>query len=144
MNLEQLPVFVYGTLQRGEQRAPQWPRQPLDVQWATTRGKLHEPGDYPALVDGTDRVLGELWSMAPEDLPLTLQILDSIEGFAQGDEDLYLRRVVECVTIAGVVRRAHTYFFAHPDQIMDQPILAHGPHGLVHWRRLNPQPPDVR
>jgi len=132
-------VFVYGTLQRGEKRAALWPHPPLDVQWATTKGKLHDLGDYPALVDGTDSVLGELWLIAGEDLPRTLQILDSIEGFAQGDVDLYVRQIVDCVKLSGEAQRAYTYRYANPNEIAGAPPVAAGPEGLVHWRRQDPQ-----
>ena len=44
-------IFVYGTLQRGYQRAPMWPRPPRQVERATIQGRMHDLGIYPALVD---------------------------------------------------------------------------------------------
>src|SRR5438093_3247250 len=50
MEQEALPVFVYGTLKRGEERARCWPRSPERVVPATTQGRLYDLGTYPALV----------------------------------------------------------------------------------------------
>jgi gamma-glutamylcyclotransferase (GGCT)/AIG2-like uncharacterized protein YtfP len=69
-------VFVYGTLKRGQVRERSWPRQPLAVEPAWTLGRLFDLGPYPGLLAGTDRVLGELWRFAAEDLPETLRVLD--------------------------------------------------------------------
>ena len=136
MTLETLPVFVYGTLQRGEARAGLWPCLPLEVRWATAKGKLYDLGEYPALVDGTDRILGELWFIAAADLCLTLQVLDSIEGFGQqGEANLYNRDTIECITLCGEAQRAYTYRFASPADIAAAPQVAAGPDELVHWQQ---------
>ena len=143
MNLAHLPVFVYGTLQRGEERAGLWPSPPLEVRWATTQGVLYDLGAYPALVAGTDRILGELRSVAPADLPRTLEVLDEVEGFGQqGNPDLYLRETTECVTLCGKSLLAYAYRYANPTDIAAAPRVVAGPNELVHWRRLNQQPPD--
>jgi gamma-glutamylcyclotransferase (GGCT)/AIG2-like uncharacterized protein YtfP len=132
MNSENLPIFVYGTLKRGEERDPLWPRRPRLVQWATTRGRLYDLGPYPALVAGDDLVLGELWHVEPEVLELTLKALDRIECYGIDDVDLYVRRVVFCQTLQGQTHRAHTYLFAHPDEITHAPVLPDNA-GLCHW-----------
>jgi gamma-glutamylcyclotransferase (GGCT)/AIG2-like uncharacterized protein YtfP len=53
-------VFVYGTLQRGGVRERCWPRKPIYVEVARVRGALYDLGPYPALVEGSDFVAGEL------------------------------------------------------------------------------------
>ena len=63
-------IFVYGTLKRGEVRETSWPRQPVSIEWGTLAGRLHDLGPYPALVEGEDKVLGELWQVEPADLAL--------------------------------------------------------------------------
>ncbi len=87
--------FVYGTLQQGQEREAQWPVEPLAICPAWTRGTLFHRRDYPALLPGTDRVLGELWRFAPVNLPTVLRRLDRIEGAGQpGEPDLYHRVTV--------------------------------------------------
>ncbi len=107
-------IFVYGTLKRGQCRERSWPRQPLSVEPAWTLGRLYDLGPYPALVAGDDRVRGELWRFAAEDLPETLRVLDGIEGFRNQPGDLYRRVVAECMTKAGQVANAFTYRYARP------------------------------
>jgi gamma-glutamylcyclotransferase (GGCT)/AIG2-like uncharacterized protein YtfP len=107
-------VFVYGTLKRGECRERSWLRRPLAVEAAWTLGRLYDLGPYPALVEGTDRVLGELWRFVPEDMDETLRVLDGIEGFDDQPHDFYRREVVECTTEAGIVVSAFTYVYARP------------------------------
>lgn len=89
-------VFVYGTLKRGQCRSGLWPAEPLSVQEAWTLGSLFGRADYPAMIAGTDRVLGELWHFAEADIPHVIETLDQIEGTNQpGQDDLYIRREVE-------------------------------------------------
>ncbi len=72
-------VFVYGTLKRGQCREGCWPRAAAMVRPAWTLGRLLDLGPYPALVAGNDRVRGELWSFASNDMPLVVCRLDQIE-----------------------------------------------------------------
>jgi gamma-glutamylcyclotransferase (GGCT)/AIG2-like uncharacterized protein YtfP len=126
-------VFVYGTLKRGEQRAPLWPRSPQRVEQAVARGQLHDLGPYPAMVDGTDQILGELWTLAAEDLALTLRELDAIECYDQGGVDLFVRRVIECRTLDGQVHAAHAYFYGQPDKISQTPTAVPAADGYCRW-----------
>ncbi len=116
LHQEVCSVFVYGTLKLGQERGGQWPRKPLAVQCAWTRGRLYDTGPYPALVQGTDLVAGELWSFRADDMHATLSVLDEIEGTNQpGEQNYYDREVVSiwhtddantaCVD-------AYIYFFA--------------------------------
>jgi gamma-glutamylcyclotransferase (GGCT)/AIG2-like uncharacterized protein YtfP len=105
-------VFVYGTLKRGQCREKMWPRQPLAVEIALTLGQLYDLGPYPGLVEGTDRVLGELWRFAADDMDETLRVLDRVEGFRNEPGDLYRRVALECTTAAGEVISAHAYRYA--------------------------------
>ncbi|HUE74163.1 MAG TPA: gamma-glutamylcyclotransferase family protein [Pirellulaceae bacterium] len=116
MSANQTPhaIFVYGTLKRGQCRERAWPRRPLGVESAWTLGRLYDLGPYPALIEGTDRVLGEVWRFAPEDMRESLRVLDGIEGFRDQSDDLYRREVVECTTESGIVVRAYTYCYARP------------------------------
>ena len=134
MSHECLPIFVYGTLQRGEQRESCWPHKPTRIEWATVTGRLYDLTAYPALVEGEDLVLGELWHVAERDLDATLKTLDEIEGFAAGDPDsLYLRTVVTSRTLAGESRRAFTYVYARPDRLARAPTVLADRDGFCHW-----------
>lgn len=89
-------VFVYGTLKRDQCRGHLWPARPISVVAAWTRGVLMGRADYPAMVPGDDRVLGEVWTFDDRDMPEVLRVLDEIEGTNQpGYADLYVRVVVE-------------------------------------------------
>lgn len=133
---EHLPVFVYGTLQRGEVRSHRWPRPPVKVESATIRGLIRDLGPYPALVPGDGMVLGELWHLRAQDLEQTLRVLDEIECYGNEEVDLYVRRVVECATEEGAVKRGYTYFIANPESVRDMPIVAPDEQGRARWRRF--------
>lgn len=79
-------VFVYGTLRRGEKRAPhlQGKGVPTRVVAASMRGKLFaiQGEDYPALqlgAGGANPVLGELCTT--DDIGALIERLDPVEGF---------------------------------------------------------------
>jgi gamma-glutamylcyclotransferase (GGCT)/AIG2-like uncharacterized protein YtfP len=116
-------VFVYGTLKRGQCRERCWPRRPLEIESAWTLGRLFDLGPYPALVEGADRTLGELWRLAAADLRETLSALDRIEGYRGQPGDLYQRVVADCTTEAGDVVRAFTYRYSRPLPACAVPIL---------------------
>lgn len=102
-------VFVYGTLKTGQMRASKWPKAPMSIQRAWTLGTLYDTGPYPAMVAGTDRVAGELWSFADSDLPDTLSVLDRIECTNQpGSDNEYDREVVP--VYAGESDERHSAF----------------------------------
>jgi gamma-glutamylcyclotransferase (GGCT)/AIG2-like uncharacterized protein YtfP len=106
-------VFVYGTLQRGEERAGCWPHAPLAITPAVISAELYDLGLYPAIIPGNDRVAGELWELHPEQLAETLRVLDAIEGYyGQEVPNLYVRRVVASITEDGRTVPAFTYFYA--------------------------------
>ena len=104
-------VFVYGTLKRGQCREGLWPEPPLEVEWAWIFGDLWGRDDYPALVDGSRRVLGELWRFEPDQMPRVLEVLDAIEGTSGNSaDDLYHRIVVNAFDLNRDVKRpAYTY-----------------------------------
>jgi gamma-glutamylcyclotransferase (GGCT)/AIG2-like uncharacterized protein YtfP len=88
-------LFVYGTLKRGQLRGAMWPRAAVSICSAVVRGELWDLGSYPGLTIGTDWCLGELWSIAIDDLSVTLSVLDEIEGYCEeADSGLYLRRSI--------------------------------------------------
>jgi gamma-glutamylcyclotransferase (GGCT)/AIG2-like uncharacterized protein YtfP len=88
-------VFVYGTLRRGGSNAFRMDGAEF-VGPATVGGVLYRISWYPGLVlDGEDRVFGEVYQVGPE----LLRALDEFEGLAAGEiEGSEYRRVrVEAV-----------------------------------------------
>jgi hypothetical protein len=50
--------------------------------------------------------------MSPEDMDVTIQQLDVVEGYEQdADEDLYTRKMVEVILEDGSKSLAYTYYF---------------------------------
>lgn len=128
--------FVYGTLQRGEVRARFWPRPPLRVEPAYAMARLHDLGPYPAIVEGEDRVRGELWTLAAEDVAITLAALDAVEGFNQGRPDWYVRRQITCYTLDGNAHNAHTYYWGNGHDISQTPVVPADAEGFCDWKQL--------
>lgn len=109
----EINFFVYGTLKRGECRQHMWPRSPLVVEEAWVHGELYDAGSYPALLPGSDQVLGELWSFLPSDFEAIVKVLDEIEEYRPGDPyNLYNREIVDCETLSGRRTSAYTYVYA--------------------------------
>jgi len=129
-------VFVYGTLKRGQEREGCWPRKPLRVASAEMRGQLYDLGPYPALVPGTDRVLGELWFLAEADVAETLRVLDEVECYGIEDVDLYVRRVIECWTLDdGERHAAYVYFLADESHARKHSAVPTRADGFAEWTR---------
>lgn len=135
-SLGPLPIFVYGTLQRGELRENCWPYPARRIEAATIRATLYDLGPHPAIGPGDNRVLGELWHLAPQHLPATLEVLDAIEGYQQaGEEDWYVREVVDCTTEAGAERQAYAYFYARLSELPRFPVVLPNAAGVCGWTR---------
>ncbi|MBX3423145.1 MAG: gamma-glutamylcyclotransferase [Pirellulaceae bacterium] len=109
-------VFVYGTLKRGQCRENCWPLAPQRVRAGWTFGRLFDLGAYPALLEGKDRIAGEVWSYCELDLPRVLQVLDQIEVTGQPGIPNEYDRIQVPVTLVGGHQTvlAETYRFADP------------------------------
>ena len=110
-----------------------WPRTPQSVEPAYVHGALFDLAAYPALIPGNDKVLGEVWSFDPADVPATLRTLDRIEGFGQGQPDLYVREVVPCRLSDGGSCQSYAYFYANPSHLADEQRVAPGTDGFCGW-----------
>lgn len=104
-------LFIYGTLKRGDVRAPLLAGQSFLGEATTApRYRLFNTGDYPALVEAKPlglagvSILGELWQVDDN----CLARLDIEEGV---DEGLYERRVIE---LDGGDAGVQSYFYLHP------------------------------
>ncbi|QEF99348.1 AIG2-like family protein [Stieleria maiorica] len=127
-------VFVYGTLKRGQCRESCWPVRPLRVMPGWIRGTLYGREDYPALLPGEHRVVGELWVFDPGAIPRVLSVLDDIEGTdGNSADDLYHRHLVEVRNDAGeLIATAYSYFY-HRDPIADGFSIVPAPGGNQSW-----------
>lgn len=118
-----LPLFVYGTLMSGEARAGML--GDLRRTRAHIRGRLfHLPAGYPGVVlDGENRVYGEL--IDPPDARL-LAMLDVVEGVQDG---LFRRERVR-VTVG--LRTEHAWaYVTDADKVVDGRHLERG-----RWRSV--------
>jgi gamma-glutamylcyclotransferase (GGCT)/AIG2-like uncharacterized protein YtfP len=130
-------VFVYGTLQTGEERAGCWPHAPLAILYAEINAEMYDLGEYPAIIPGHDRVAGEVRQFRSEEMPGTLAVLDEIEGYGQPDEpDLYVRCVVRCRTASGETLPAYTYLLADVALARKNLRVRPGRDGLCRWHRF--------
>ena len=129
-------IFVYGTLQRGEERECCWPKAPLSIRPGNILGELYDLGPYPGLVIGHDRIAGELWELADDDMAITLLELDQVECFGQGGVDLYERRIVNCLLADGTTLAAFTYFLADESFAKQQRRVTTDRDGYCRWHRF--------
>ncbi len=135
--------FVYGTLQTGECRARCWPHPAVSIEDATIVGQLHNLGPYPALVEGNHEIAGELWRLAPEHLPRTLEVLDAVEA-AAGEGKLYERRIVHCrlsrTENQAAAVAAYAYFYARPARLAKTPVIVASADGRCYWKHVAHRP----
>ncbi|WP_231615716.1 gamma-glutamylcyclotransferase family protein [Novipirellula artificiosorum] len=132
-----LSVFVYGTLMRGQCRQSLWPRVPASVDAGWVFGSLFDREDYPAMRSGPDRVLGECWTFAADDMKAVLRALDEIEAASDPpcEGDLYHRVLIEVFSHADQsLGTAFAYHYA-TDPVEDgfAPIVPDSPSAFVRW-----------
>lgn len=96
-------------------------------------GALFDLGPYPALVQGSDVVEGELWHIAAEDLDKTLRTLDEVEGYLPEGTNLYERRVVTCCSEAGQKVQAWAYFYGRVESLAGKTPIKPGGDGCCRW-----------
>jgi len=123
---KRLPVFVYGTLRRGEKNyAGYLAGRTIREEPATAAGRLFyvADGGYPYLEPGPGAVAGDLIHLDPELYDETLQRLDALEEYAPGDEanSVYLRRETSVVLADGERVAAWIYYWNSP-QIVGTPL----------------------
>ena len=103
-------LFVYGTLKRGDVRAPLLDGQQFIGEARTApRFRLYNTGDYPALIEAQRTrlvgrsIVGELWAVDET----CLARLDVEEGVEEG---LYERTAID---LMGEQTPADTYLYRH-------------------------------
>jgi gamma-glutamylcyclotransferase (GGCT)/AIG2-like uncharacterized protein YtfP len=127
-------LFTYGTLMRGYGLHGVMAGRATLLATGTVGGRLLDLGRYPGLVEGADRVHGEVYRL---DDPELLPVLDREEGY-----NFERRRAV--VTLAGGRRaRAWIYRYRGPREratrIVDGDYRrAHPPGGRGHAMKSSP------
>lgn len=117
---ERLPVFVYGTLRRGEKNHLRYFEGRIRfLGMAAARGELYvhleEEYCYPCLLPGEGEVKGELVEPRPELYDLVLAELDALEDYdPRSDSGLYLRRPIDVLTEEGEAVRCWGYLWNGP------------------------------
>jgi gamma-glutamylcyclotransferase (GGCT)/AIG2-like uncharacterized protein YtfP len=126
VRMDILSLFVYGSLKRGYLRERAWPHPPISVVPGCIQAKLYDLGPYPAVVLSSsseprvNRVLGEVWTMAPEHIAETLRVLDEVEGFVlHRDDNEYLRKVTEVTLESGERIPAFVYEYANRERLVN-------------------------
>lgn len=119
MSLEQLPVFVYGTLRPGEKNYRRYlAGRTISEVAATASGQLYfvADGGYPYVIQGEGSVVGKLVYLVPDRYEQTLQDLDALEEYVPGDEknSVYLRRRALVRLPDGNERVAWIYYWNFP------------------------------
>ena len=111
-------IFVYGTLMHGEQRYSSMVEcSNGEGLSASARGTLLDLGNYPGMIAGDEGVIqGEVYQI--DQVYLTLQTLDSIEGFYGYDSphSLFTRTIIQIDTEHGP-EWAWTYVYNKEDEI---------------------------
>jgi len=98
-------LFAYGTLMRGLERHRFLAAGTTLIGRGTVRGRLLSLGRYPGIVDGGDRVTGELYRIDDEEL---LPAVDREEGYN------FLRRRAVVTLTDGRRARAWIYRYRGP------------------------------
>lgn len=114
-------VFVYGTLRKGDANE-HWIRDYVKkTQSAWVRGWLFDLGPYPAMVEGTGWVKGELVELM--DCNEALKKLDELEDyFGPGNpHNLYER--IETIAWTDEGERAHCFVYVFPKERRKELIL---------------------
>jgi gamma-glutamylcyclotransferase (GGCT)/AIG2-like uncharacterized protein YtfP len=115
--MEQLPVFVYGTLRAGElnHRRLVAGRTTREVSATLPDHKMYA-SDYPCVTDDPEggRVTGDLLFIRPEIYEVVLAQLDELEQYDPAADDPWYRRVkrtAEYADAAGNTRRVEAWVY---------------------------------
>lgn len=106
-------LFVYGTLMKGCRNHKYMKGKYLNKWNAYTKGKLYHLRDenYPALLQGNDRVRGELYEI--ENLQEKIEDIDQLENYHKNNIYFseYIRVEIDVVTEEGKKIKADAYLY---------------------------------
>lgn len=116
--MSELPVFVYGTLKRGESNHAAFLADAASIEPATVRGAIvHLPAGYPGYrLEPEGTVHGELVSFDADRAATALARLDALEDYRADapHASLYRRERCTATTPAGRAIDAWIYVYAAP------------------------------
>jgi gamma-glutamylcyclotransferase (GGCT)/AIG2-like uncharacterized protein YtfP len=108
-----MKVFVYGTLLKGMSRSHSLHNTQF-IGLGMINASLYDLGAYPGIIESTDSVFGEIYTIDS----ITLVALDHIEGYDANyhDGSLYIRKEVDVTLLRdGSSIKAYTYFYNASD-----------------------------
>lgn len=108
-----MKVFVYGTLLKGMSRSHGLQNTKFEG-LGMINASLYDLGPYPGIIESTDSVFGEIYTINS----VTLSSLDSIEGYDANypDGSLYIRKKVDVILLNdGSSIKAYAYFYNASD-----------------------------
>ncbi len=125
--VDDLPIFVYGTLMVGERNYIDILHENLiEHEEASVKGELYyyRKEDYPALADGTHTVKGQLFYV--KNISEVLKPVDIIEGFIAPNhpENMYDRKIIDVKTASGEMKKAYAY-------VINPRLLRHEPDEFI-------------
>lgn len=120
--MEKIKIFVYGTLMEGFRNYEKYFKDVkiISLRPAYTKGTLYHLNkkDCPALVDGNEKVWGELIEFEDDKNLTVLKALDDLEKyFEDSDEIMYERREISVFSGNGEEEKAYGYFFINSKNI---------------------------
>lgn len=98
--VQQLPIFVYGTLRKGEPNYQLLRGHTILEKIAVVEHiNLYEYNDFPVAVPGTNRLVGEIMTIAPRMYTRILTAIDLLEGYCKNNpvQSTYERVVVQAI-----------------------------------------------
>jgi len=118
-NTNQGYIIVYGTLKRNNSRESVMTGKYISD--GIIFGELYDLGEYPALVDGNNEIMCEIYFS--EDLKNDLIKLDRIEG-ADMTPPYYIRKITPAQYGDGKIIWGHCYFFSQ--DLTNYPAISNG------------------
>ncbi|UDY80724.1 gamma-glutamylcyclotransferase [Geobacillus phage GR1] len=120
--------FVYGTLMSGMSNHNILIQEAIEnIEPAIVEKKdlyIHECGRFPCMLEGTGKVLGEIITIKPEYLNISIKLLDRLEGYYGLDDDmnLYHRILSHCKAHDGSLIECYMYLYNHKRKGLGEPI----------------------
>ncbi len=131
-DLEQSPLFVYGTLRHGQENYSLLRGNTVaEIPAVIERMALYSLRAYPMVVEGESVVHGELMTLHPRIYSRLMADLDQLEGYRPGSDSRF-ERVKRCVRTEGGAEVAAWVYVGNPHMLeVEAHVLI--PHG--DWRR---------
>jgi gamma-glutamylcyclotransferase (GGCT)/AIG2-like uncharacterized protein YtfP len=120
--------FVYGTLMSGMSNHKILIQEAIEsIESAVADDKdlyMHECGRFPCMLKGTGKVSGEIITIKPEYLNISMKLLDRLEGYygPNNDMNLYHRILGHCKASDGSLIECYMYLYNTKREGLGEPI----------------------